>query len=175
MSQTGQSSAFKYVFWGMLFLMAVAFLGQATWIFLGGARSVLHMFGLGNGPSVWGPHMFAPRFVLTSMPMLLFTVIYIAVVASLVYKDAKSRGLDPWLWATVATFVPFFLGIIIYLIVRSNGKASCEGCGRPIRSDYRICPYCGHRREAVCPQCARPVSADWKICPYCEKKLTPEA
>jgi RNA polymerase subunit RPABC4/transcription elongation factor Spt4 len=172
MSQTGQDSAFKYVFWGILFLMLVAFLGQVAWLFLGGARFIPHLLGFGEGVSVWGPHMFAPRVFVTSAPMLLLTMIYIAAVAGLVYRDAKSRGLDPWLWATVATFVPFFLGVIVYLIVRSNGKAVCESCGRPIRSDYKICPYCGHRRESACPQCERPVAADWKICPYCEKKLT---
>jgi RNA polymerase subunit RPABC4/transcription elongation factor Spt4 len=175
MSQTGQDSAFKYVFWGLLFLMLVAYLGQATWLFLGGARFFPHMFGLGSGRYVWGPHLFSPSFFLTSAPMLLLTFIYVAAVATLVYRDAKSHGLDPWLWATVATFVPFFLGIIIYLIVRSNGKAVCESCGRSIRSDYKICPYCGYRKESACPQCGRPVAADWKICPYCERKLTPEA
>jgi RNA polymerase subunit RPABC4/transcription elongation factor Spt4 len=170
MSSISQSSPFKYAFWGLLFLLFIAFSAQASWVFFGGIRSITHILGGdAHGPHVMGPTIFVPRFAIMSV----LPLIYVLVVSTTVYKDARRRGLDPWLWATVATFVPFFLGIVAYLVMRSNGSTICEQCGRTIRSEYKICPYCGRGKERACPRCGNPVAGDWKVCPHCEQKLTP--
>jgi RNA polymerase subunit RPABC4/transcription elongation factor Spt4 len=175
MQDQAGSSPFKYVFWGVLVLCAIGLMGQAGWYVFGGIRPWCNWIGIDGGHFVEAQrHIFMPRMLMTILPTLTIGTIWLVIVAPLVYKDAKKRSMDPWLWATVATFIPFLIGIVIYLVARSNGRATCESCGRPIRSEFKACPYCGHTREHVCPQCSRPVSPDWKLCPYCAHRLAPE-
>jgi hypothetical protein len=43
------------------------------------------------------------------------------LVGVLVYRDAAKRvDCNPWLWALIAALAPSFVGLIIYLIVRSD-------------------------------------------------------
>jgi RNA polymerase subunit RPABC4/transcription elongation factor Spt4 len=112
-----------------------------------------------------------PKTMLGIMRPFTFFLIYVTVVAALVYRDASKRGMDPWLWAAVAAFVPFLIGVVIYLVVRSNGQVECGNCGKTIRAEYKVCPYCGKSRELLCAGCRRPVSPEWKVCPYCEASL----
>jgi len=174
MTNQPESSPFKYVFFGVLALCAIGLMGQAGWYLFGGFSPLFQWIGVSEHHIGMGRHFVMPRLMMTMLPCITICTIWLVVVAPLVYKDAKKRGMDPWLWATVATFVPFLIGIIIYLVARSNGRASCENCGKPIRSEYKACPYCGHSREHVCPGCSRPVAPDWKLCPYCEHKLIEE-
>lgn len=95
----------------------------------------------------------------------------LATIAALVFRDARKRGLDPWCWATVATFVPNLIGVIIYLIVRSNVKKVCVQCGRGLQGDFVVCPYCGRSQQVLCPACGTPVSPGWKVCPFCARPL----
>ena len=174
MPEYKESSGFKYVFWGISIMLFLAFMGQVMWMMLGGFRSFPHLFGMGyEQPWLNGPHDGGIRLLMMAVPTCILFVAWVSIVATLVFKDAKKRGMDPYLWATVAAFVPFCLGIIIYLVVRSNGRTTCDKCGTPIRSEYKVCPYCGHRRENVCPGCSKPISNEWKICPHCEHKLLP--
>jgi RNA polymerase subunit RPABC4/transcription elongation factor Spt4 len=174
MPEYKQSSGFKYVFWGILLLFFFAFMGQVLWLILGGMRSFPHLLGLGhNGALFIGTHAGWPRLLAMAAPTGILFLAWVAIVGTIVYRDAEKRGMDPYLWATVAVFIPFFLGIIVYLVVRSNGRAACSQCGEPVRSGYKVCPYCGHRLEQACPGCGKPVSTDWKVCPHCERKLAP--
>lgn len=174
MYERQESSPFKFVFWGILLLCVIGLMGQAAWYLLGGLRAWSGLFGFDPRHFAIGGSALMPGLLTGILPTITVGTIWIAVIAPVVYSDAKKRGMDPWLWATVATFIPFLIGIIIYLVARSNGRATCENCGRPIRSDFKACPYCGHTRVHVCPQCGRPVSPDWKLCPYCARRLAPE-
>ncbi len=98
---------------------------------------------------------------------LLFAVALLSLIAILVHKDASKRGMDPWLWATVATFVPNLIGVIIYLIVRYSVKKTCVACGKGLQSDFMVCPYCGASQELLCPGCGVPTSPEWNMCPHC--------
>jgi len=174
MPEYKESSGFKYVFWGIFFLFFLAFMGQVMWFMLGGFHSFPRMLGMGhNGTWVIGPTAGWPRMMVMAGPTALLFLAWVAAVGTIVYRDAKKRGMDPYLWATVAVFIPFFLGIIIYLVVRANGRTTCGSCGRPVQSEYKVCPYCGHRLEQACPACGKPVSAEWKVCPHCEHRLVP--
>ena len=43
------------------------------------------------------------------------------LVGVLVYRDAAKRvDCNPWLWALIAALAPSFVGLIIYLIIRSD-------------------------------------------------------
>jgi len=48
-------------------------------------------------------------------------ILIIAVlIAVWVYKDAESRGMSGILWLLIVIFVPYFIGLIIYLVVRKD-------------------------------------------------------
>ena len=168
MGNEQNGSGFKYVFWGILFILVLAFFAQGMWFLLGGMR----FFPLDHhGPNVFGPFANWMRTLTMVIPSAVIFVLWVVVVGTLVYRDAKRRGMDPWLWATVAVFIPFFIGVVVYLVVRSNGHVTCGNCGQPIKSDYKLCPHCGQRRDGLCPSCNKPVAPDWKVCPYCMHAL----
>jgi RNA polymerase subunit RPABC4/transcription elongation factor Spt4 len=172
MSGSEQSSGFKYVFWGILFLAFLALMGQVMWMTLGGFGSFHHLLGLSShGPGILVSPAGFPSLIVMAVPTVILFLVWVGVVGSIVYRDAKRRGMDPYMWATVAVFVPFFVGIIIYLVVRSNGRTICDKCGAAIRSEYKVCPLCGHRREHSCPGCSKTIAEDWKVCPHCEHRL----
>ncbi|WP_105617019.1 zinc ribbon domain-containing protein [Vallitalea okinawensis] len=95
------------------------------------------------------------------------------LIGVFVYKDAKKHHLNQWMWTLVAVYVPYLLGLIIYLVMRNNekNKLKCLGCGKSIERDYVMCPHCGHSLKQKCPNCDKHVNEEWKVCPYCEAKL----
>jgi hypothetical protein len=109
---------------------------------------------------------------------LLFLALWIAVIVW-VYRDAEKRGMNGFLWALLV-FIGNLLALIIYLIVRFEGKpengipaagCSCPSCGRPVSSGYSYCPFCGAVLESRCPACKQPVEPSWKVCPLCGESL----
>lgn len=53
--------------------------------------------------------------------MLIITCGIPIIIAIFVYKDASKRqDCSPILWALVAAFVPSFIGLVIYLLVRND-------------------------------------------------------
>ena len=110
--------------------------------------------------------------VLTALlPLGFLFVILIGIpviVGVCVYRDAKARGMEPVLWTLVAVLVPSFIGLIVYLIVRSNHTAAvCAHCGAAVQDSFVCCPSCGAKLKSVCPACGRPVDDDWKLCAHC--------
>jgi len=93
-----------------------------------------------------------------------------------VYYDARSRGMDkPLLWAVLVLF-SFFIGLLVYLIVRPERVlgTTCSKCKRKIESTFALCPYCGYdlrSSSSVCPSCGREIDAQWKYCPYCRQPI----
>ena len=68
-------------------------------------------------------------FMINSWLLLLFFLLGMAIfigVAVLmgvfVYRDAKARGMTPWLWTAVSVLVPFFIGLLVYLAARFGKK-----------------------------------------------------
>jgi RNA polymerase subunit RPABC4/transcription elongation factor Spt4 len=152
------ASPFKYVFWGLVALAATLF------------GSVVLL--VRPGFLVCGRSGVFPVFPFMSLlPPTVLVVLYVAIVATLVHRDASRRGMDPWLWATIAAFVPYLIGVIVYLVARSNARSVCSSCGKSMRSDYKVCPYCGHSGGQVCRACGRVVAGDWKVCAYCGQPL----
>jgi hypothetical protein len=101
------------------------------------------------------------------------------VLAVWVYRDAESRGMSGVLWALLV-FIGNLVGILIYLIVRSERKAVpaegkppvvCPACGQTAASHFKFCPNCGKSLESVCPGCGKPAESAWKTCPFCGQKL----
>ena len=120
-----------------------------------------------------GIFRFAPLF-----PLLLLLIMWLILVFW-VYRDAERRGMNGVLWALLV-FFGIFIGLIIYLIVRSEEfprqiasepTQSCPSCSKIVVQKYTFCPHCGTRLKSVCPSCDKPVSSEWKACPYCGEKL----
>lgn len=65
---------------------------------------------------------------LTFFIVLWFAIIVIAiavpiVIGVLVYRDARRQEMtSPLAWALAAALAPSFIGLVIYLVVRSSGK-----------------------------------------------------
>lgn len=174
MSNEQQNSGFKYVFWGIFSILFLAFAGQIMWLLFGGFAPIPHLMGFeSGGPWGCGSSKAFMRPLVMAIPTTVFFLLWVGIVGTLVFRDAKKRNMDPYLWATVTVFIPFFIGIVVYLVIRSSGHAACGSCGQPIKSEYKICPHCGHRRENVCPACNMAVASDWKVCPYCTHTLSP--
>jgi RNA polymerase subunit RPABC4/transcription elongation factor Spt4 len=114
--------------------------------------------------------IFPALIILPLVFLLIFGTIYL--VGRFVFKDSRQRGMDPWLWTTVAIFVPNLIGLIIYLVVRNSyTKKICKGCGKPIDEHFINCPFCGYRLKENCNSCGCAVDPEWNICPKCGVKL----
>ncbi len=61
-------------------------------------------------------------FILLIMGLILIFAVGLPILAAiLVYHDANKRiDCSPWLWALAAAFVPCYIGVIIYLIIRKD-------------------------------------------------------
>jgi hypothetical protein len=60
---------------------------------------------------------FFPWIIIFPLIIVLFLVAPI-LIAFVVYKDALKRGvLSPFVWALVAAFVPFYIGLLLYVIL----------------------------------------------------------
>lgn len=103
-------------------------------------------------------------------PIIIVATIF-TVISVFVYRDAPKRGLERWMWMTIAVFTPNLIGLIIYFIIRSSNNTKCLNCGKSIKSEFKICPYCSTSLDIHCPQCGRQVLPDWQVCPHCRQNL----
>jgi hypothetical protein len=123
------------------------------------------------------PFLFSHRFA----PLIPFTLLCFLwlIVVVWVFRDAEKRGMSGILWGLLV-FVGNFVGLLIYLIVRSDNlpaqmaaiaTTACPGCGKAVEQTFDFCPHCGNKMRATCPSCEKPASSDWQNCPYCGHKL----
>lgn len=106
--------------------------------------------------------------------VVIFLLIFLmtALIGIFVYKDAKKRGLNPLLWATIAILVPSCIGLIIYLVIRGEHSVrSCPKCGKNVESVYTACPHCGQMLKSNCPTCGRVLEPMWNVCPNCSSPI----
>ncbi|KAF0226880.1 MAG: hypothetical protein FD133_1753 [Erysipelotrichaceae bacterium] len=65
------------------------------------------------------PIIFFP-FIIIPFIALLFVVAPL-IIGFLVYNDARKRGVaSPGMWAIVAMLVPFYIGLLLYLLIGST-------------------------------------------------------
>lgn len=74
-------------------------------------------------------YLFGSIFILLFIGLILIFAVGLPLLAAvLVYHDAnKRRDCSPWLWALAAAFVPCYIGVIIYLVIRKD---------YPLKNDY---------------------------------------
>jgi len=54
--------------------------------------------------------------------------------------------------------------------IKPVSKKVCAACGKPIESDWKVCPYCKTEivSESICTGCGRKLEPEWVICPFCK-------
>ena len=57
--------------------------------------------------------------------------------------------------------------LVRVLEVAEHAATSCQGCGRPLNSEYRFCPYCRAVVRRICAGCERILQSGWAACAYC--------
>lgn len=105
--------------------------------------------------------------------VVLFVIVLFAIIGVLIFKDAKKLGMNAWMWTLIAIYAPNGIGIIVYLIFRYNEKKNkhCPSCNYVLKGDYDACPSCGQVIGSKCEECGKPIDSDWKVCPYCRHLL----
>jgi hypothetical protein len=91
-----------------------------------------------------------------------------------VYRDAKRRGMHPALWTLLVLILSggyFFIGFIIYLLVREPLPYTCPQCAATVNARFNFCPNCKYNLHPACPACQREVDDNDKFCPYCAAEL----
>jgi predicted RNA-binding Zn-ribbon protein involved in translation (DUF1610 family) len=97
----------------------------------------------------------------------LFVIFLLIGIGAYVHADAGRRGMPPVPWTLIAVFVPYFIGLIVYLIARKPLQATCASCGGVVREDAIFCPHCGKPINRRCDKCQIQVDNGYKFCPKC--------
>ena len=115
----------------------------------------------------------APLYLVVVAAMFLVLPIMIGVY---VYRDSTRHGMNATLWTLIAVLAPAAIGLIIYLIVRSDSNAyECPNCKAPVLDEYAACPKCGTPLKAKCARCGNALSSGWQNCANCGEPIPPEA
>lgn len=105
----------------------------------------------------------------------LFLVLPI-LIGVYVYRDANSRGMNAALWTLIAALAPSGIGLIIYLVVRSDyNSLECPNCKAPILEEYSSCPKCGTSLKAKCTNCGKAIASGWQNCAHCGEPVPADA
>jgi len=97
-------------------------------------------------------------------------VIAYSMLVGFIYADAKRRRMRHVMWAWLA-LVPYFVGVILYFILRDPLPASCPQCGTDVPQAFAFCPGCGASVHPVCPQCGKSLQREWMNCPHCGNRV----
>lgn len=93
---------------------------------------------------------------------VVMALIFVLHLAGLwwIYQDAKAIGEEqPILWAVLALFASFPVGLLIYFLVVRNGKWRCPSCGKQNVKQERTCRGCGEPSSANTPYSGPPTWA----------------
>ncbi len=114
--------------------------------------------------------------VLPIFILLVLLVVAIPVIMGIyIYKDANRRGMNAALWTLVGILAPGFIGLIIYLIVRGeHPDLQCFSCGKPVSSEFSVCPFCGAPLKEKCGNCGYTLNAEWVVCASCGTEIPEE-
>jgi hypothetical protein len=102
------------------------------------------------------------------------TLIFFAwvIMIGYIYADARRRGMRYIMWTLLSICIPYFIGAILYFVLRDPLLIQCPSCSSNCRVTYVFCPGCGAELSPSCPSCKRAVEPHWNRCAYCGKELT---
>ncbi len=114
----------------------------------------------------------AAPFVLGVAVVVALAFVYLVIgIGIFVHHDARQRGMEPALWTVVAVLVPYFIGLVAYLVARQSHSRTCAACGAGVPADARYCPHCGAELAVRCPSCDRQLPEGASYCPSCGTAL----
>lgn len=103
---------------------------------------------------------------------LIITLLIKIVVIIYVYNDAKKQKMNHILWIALIIFLPSYIILIAYLIVRKyNEYTNCPNCQFQVKKKSSICPNCHQILTYTCPRCHQKIKEEWDVCPYCTEVL----
>jgi len=160
----------KWLVWTCASLYIVALIGGIG-INLGNRHFGQPMF---PGDNSLGPVLscLALAGVITAGALVLSCLLF---MLGYVYRDAKRRGMNAALWTLLVLILSggyFFIGLIIYLLVREPLPYTCPQCAATVNARFNFCPNCKYNLHPACPACQHEVADDDKFCPYCATELT---
>lgn len=97
-------------------------------------------------------------------------ILLYAALVGFIYADAKRRRMRHVMWAWLA-LVPYFVGVILYFILRDPLPTPCHRCGMEVPLTYAFCPGCGASIHPICSQCGKSLQPEWSNCPHCGTRL----
>jgi RNA polymerase subunit RPABC4/transcription elongation factor Spt4 len=50
--------------------------------------------------------------------------------------------------------------------------SNCPGCKSPVEDDFLACPECGAVLKRACTSCGRLLRPQWRLCPYCARVVS---
>lgn len=80
--------------------------------------------------------------------VIIFSLLMAVSFAAWVYEDCLKRGEDGVLWAILIFVTGTFLGVLLYLLRRSDVKRDCPACGHRISLRAKYCEACGNLVES---------------------------
>ena len=111
--------------------------------------------------------------IVNTLVLLLFSIVLPIFICVYVYRDAKRRGMSAGLWTVAVLLIPFYIGVIIYLIVRQNYNILlCPACQAAVEETHILCPQCGNPLKAQCASCHAVLDPSWRLCPQCGTPLS---
>jgi len=99
---------------------------------------------------------------------LLFLFFWVMVIIW-VYRDAERRGMEGALWAIIVFFT-HIVGLIIYAIVRS-GKPVKQEAPKPPPTEAKPSAPAPPPTTPTCSRCGKEIRPEWRICPFCGEKI----
>ncbi len=94
-------------------------------------------------------------------------VAFLLFLLGYVNRDAKRRGMNSTLWTLLVIFVPYFIGLIVYFLLREPLPFQCPQCGATVSAHFNFCPSCKFNLRPNCPQCKQEVRGEDRYCPHC--------
>lgn len=148
---------------------------RAAWI-TGGILSVALTLPLAIGPLRFDSEMrawpaIAKAGILIAPPILILAY---SLLVGFIYADAKRRRMRHVMWAWLA-LVPYFVGVILYFILRDPLPTPCPKCGMEVPREFGFCPGCGASIHPKCKQCGKAMERGWSNCPQCGAAVSPSS
>ncbi|GAA0179674.1 hypothetical protein SH2C18_25050 [Clostridium sediminicola] len=96
----------------------------------------------------------------------LLPIIIQIILGVFIYKDANSNGMNGVLWALVVFLVPWFIGLIVYLVVRSSYSTTNTN-NKYFKTEGNV----NNMQNESCKYCGKSVNKGWNVCPYCSNPI----
>jgi len=153
------------------FLARVRIIPKPAWL-VAGLLTVLIVLPLLLGPMRYDKEIRSWPLIgkVGLMAVVPILVITYSMLVGFIYADAKRRRMRHVMWAWLA-LVPYFVGVILYFILRDPLPASCPQCGTDVPQAFAFCPGCGASVHPICPQCGKSLQREWMNCPHCGNRV----